>query len=88
MSSLEKLEKMYDSEINFRLECFWDGGFSWYLGDEMNGFKEAGHTLTIQEAIAELALAAHRKYPQSKFHLGNLATGVGPSSEVDKPEIK
>lgn len=25
------LQRMYDSEINFRLECMWDGGFTWSL---------------------------------------------------------
>lgn len=70
MYQLLRLQEMYDSEINFRLECFWDGGFSWYLGDEMNGFKEEGHTLTLAEAVAELSLAARRYYPKSLYHLG------------------
>jgi hypothetical protein len=67
---LEKLQSLYDSEINFTLSCFWDGGFHWQLGDEMNGFKREGDTLTLAESVAELCLAAHEQYPDSAFHLG------------------
>lgn len=35
----EVLLGLYESEINFSISCFWDGGINVRLGDEMNGFK-------------------------------------------------
>lgn len=32
-------ERLYDSEINFSISTFWDGGYEIKLGDDMNGFK-------------------------------------------------
>jgi hypothetical protein len=29
--STDTLQQLYDSEINFELSCFWDGGFIWKL---------------------------------------------------------
>jgi len=43
----ETLQAMYDSEINFSISTFWDGGFDWKLGDAMNGFKCGGQTYTF-----------------------------------------
>ena len=41
------LQALYDSEINCRIEIFWEGGWTAWLGDDMNGFRwpryEAGH---------------------------------------------
>ena len=67
---LETLQRLYDSEINWKIECFWDGGFQWHLGDEMNGFTKSGATMTLPESVAELSLAAHAAFPDSKYHLG------------------
>jgi len=36
----ELIHRIYDSEINFKIQCFWDTGFDVYLGDELNGFKD------------------------------------------------
>ena len=30
----EQLQALYDSEINWTLAAFYDGGFTWKLGDE------------------------------------------------------
>lgn len=64
------LEALYASEINFSLSTFWDAGFDWKLGDEVNGFDAYGCTRTVSEAIEQLAAAAHVHYPESQFHLG------------------
>jgi len=66
----EILQRMYDSEINFRISTFWDSGFYWQLGDESNGFKAEGNTFTFGEAVESLELAAHQHYQESSFHLG------------------
>jgi hypothetical protein len=31
-------QQLYDNEINFSLNTFWDAGFEVKLGDRMNGF--------------------------------------------------
>lgn len=67
MSDLETLQKIYSSEINFEILTFWDGGFDWKLGDEMNGFCEEGSAYTMAECVQDIAAAARRKYPDSVF---------------------
>jgi hypothetical protein len=61
------LQKLYDSEINFSISTFWDGGFDWKLGDEMNGFREEGGADTFDEAVADLVKAALKHFPDSVF---------------------
>lgn len=58
------LQRLYDSEINFELRTFWDGGFDWKLGDHSNGFKAKGNADTFDEAVADLAKAAVEHYPK------------------------
>lgn len=78
MSEVERLEQncckilqqLYDSEINFSISTFWDGGFDWKLGCEWNGFSAMGCTRTMTEAVGQLEAAAHLHYPNSAFHLG------------------
>jgi hypothetical protein len=37
MSNLEEtMQSLYDSEINCRVSCFWDGGWDVFIGDEIN----------------------------------------------------
>ena len=67
----DMLQALYDSEINFRISTFWDGGFTWELGDESNGFKQDGSTMTFPEAVERLCLAAHHHFQDSVFHLGS-----------------
>ena len=65
---LETLQALYDSEINFHLSTFWDGGFAAKLGDDMNGYVwEEDEFETLKEAVAALAAAAKRIYPDSTF---------------------
>ena len=54
-----ELQKIYDSEINVRVDWLWDGGIDLKVGDEMNGFvaEENVHSVAeivrwFQEAIA------------------------------------
>ena len=37
-------QRLYDSEINFSVSCFWDGGSIVRLGDDVNGFTDEEHT--------------------------------------------
>jgi hypothetical protein len=36
---LTVFRELYASEINCGIESFWDGGFTVFLGDQMNGRK-------------------------------------------------
>jgi hypothetical protein len=68
MQSHEILQALYDSEINCRIESFWDGGWTGWLGDEMNGFT-LGHVRgrTFADCALELARQACSVYPDSAF---------------------
>ena len=68
MQPYEILQTLYDSEINCRIESFWNGGWTGWLGDEMNGFT-LGHARgqTLAECVAELANQACSVYPESAF---------------------
>jgi hypothetical protein len=33
MADVDPLQELYDREINFKIEAFWDGGFDVALGD-------------------------------------------------------
>lgn len=60
-------QDLYDSEINFSVSTFWDGGFEVKLGDEMNGFV-AEATLTHYGQVSPwLINAAVMMFPGSKF---------------------
>lgn len=64
----KELKRLYDSEINVEISCFWDGGWYVRLGDEMNGYKEPKwdycEIYEIKSAIRELAL---KHYPNSTY---------------------
>ena len=64
---MDQLQALYDSEINFQISSFYDEGFQWKLGDEMNGFKAQGKARTIKIAVLDLVNAALRVYPKSEF---------------------
>ena len=62
-------QELYDSEINFVVSTFWDAGFDWKLGDEMNGFKAGGCCHTMADVEKQLAKAAVEHFPRSVFTL-------------------
>jgi hypothetical protein len=60
-------QRLYDSEINFEVSSFWDGGFDVRLGDAMNGFLEQAKAETWSQVEEWLRTAALRHYPNSAF---------------------
>lgn len=64
---MERLQALYDSEINFKISTFWDAGFDWELGDEMNGIKASGCSPSLQECINELSRAVRLHFPNSDY---------------------
>ena len=68
MNLQKELKALYDSEINVRIESFWDGEWRVALGDEMNGFKRPRWDFRSLDQVAlalrELAL---EHYPNSTY---------------------
>jgi hypothetical protein len=64
----EILDAMYASEINCRIESFYDGGWVGWLGDNVNGFPFAlMRGKTFDECVRHLAGQACSVYPMSVF---------------------
>lgn len=76
-------QRLYDSEINFHISCFWDGGFHVSLGDDMNGFDAETQVHTFAEALVWLDQEARKQYPDSLYVTGKYPAGWAASG---KPE--
>jgi hypothetical protein len=61
------VQDLYASEINARLEWFYDGGFSVSLGDMLTGWKATNNFRTLAEAVDWLRAEAIKRYPASAF---------------------
>jgi len=61
------LQDLYDSEINFEMSWFWDGGMDLSLGDKINGYAGHYNTRSLAEGIKWLKETACREYPDSTF---------------------
>lgn len=60
----EILTQLYDSEINWRISCFFDAGYKAELGDDINGFSVGAQCFdTLLEAAQWLAEQAVEYYP-------------------------
>jgi hypothetical protein len=66
----EVLDKLYQSEINFHVSCFWDNSIEVKLGDEMNGFSAEGNVAASEEAAAWLDEQARLHFPKSRYARG------------------
>ena len=68
MQPHELLNALYASEINCRIESFFDDGWIGWLGDATNGFKFARvRRDTFPDCVRELAAQACAVYPNSDF---------------------
>ncbi len=65
---------LYESEINFSISCFWDGGFEVKLGDELNGIVAQTRVDKWDELERWLRSEALRQYPESQFARAMLAS--------------
>ncbi len=75
-------QRLYDSEINFSISCFWDGGFDVKLGDDINGFVAEGHAKTFDEAVAWFDREARKHYPGSLYVTGKYPDGWRADGEI------
>ena len=61
------IDKIYNSELNFSITCFWDSGYTIKLGDEHNGFVEESFAKNWREAQDVLVGMVLRRYPDCNF---------------------
>ena len=61
------LQKLHDSEINAKIEWFYDDLWIVTLGDDMNGWGEAICADSLESALSKLIEAAILRYPNSEF---------------------
>lgn len=71
---------LYASEINARIEWFWDGGYDVAIGDDMNGWRENGHIIGWVEALLWLEAAACRHFPESEFATARAAIAAATTA--------
>ncbi len=64
---MDILQRLYDSEINFQIETFWDSGFTVRLGDSLNGIKAEESVGTMEEALIWLHQQAIKYFPDSRY---------------------
>jgi len=67
MTQMKILQNLYDSEINFSIQTFWDGGFDVKLGDHMNGFSASTTVETAEEIIDWLHISTIKHFPDSQY---------------------
>lgn len=75
-------QRLYDSEINFSICCFWDDGFTVKLGDDMNGFCAETQVRTFADALTWLDQEARKQYPTSLYATGKYPEGWRADGEV------
>ena len=70
MNAAQTLEAMYNSEINFRIGCYWDNGFDISLGATDHNeptWERFNTSRNFETAVKMLAEAAIEQYPDSDF---------------------
>lgn len=67
MNLLNELQRIYNSEINFSISSFWDGGFDVKLGDERNGFVSETSLDNFNNVVLWLIEEVLEKYPKSVY---------------------
>ncbi len=66
--SIEILNDLYSSEINYQINTFWDYGYTVKIGDKLNGVKQEQAWITsFDDAVSELCKLAIIHYPESNF---------------------
>ena len=60
-------QDLHDSEINARIDWFYDCGFNVSLGDSLNGYKARAIRLSWEEVERWLTEKAIEHYPLSAF---------------------
>ena len=61
------LKDLYDSEINFELSTFWDGGYTLKIFGVSGSFQRTTEGLTLKEVPIEIVRMVVMHYPDSDF---------------------
>lgn len=68
------LQRLYNSEINFLTETFFDAGWKFFMGDRFNGFDYSTQydvskvdPTSIADTVSAMAYTAATKFPESEF---------------------
>ena len=62
MAPLHPLQELYDQEVHFKIETFWDGGFEVALVDPVSGYMVGGNAKTFDEAVQWLVEHAEKHF--------------------------
>jgi hypothetical protein len=60
-------QALHDSEINFKIESFYDGVWTATLGDHMNGWGSYSRRPNYVDALLDLKDMAIEAFPESAF---------------------
>lgn len=66
LTASEKIEAVYNMEINAGISWFWDSGFVVSLGDSVNGYDAQTDFDTFEKAVDWLYLEAVKKIVNRK----------------------
>ena len=64
------LESLRKSEINFVISTFWDAGWSFRLGDSMNGYLSGIDAQSFEEGVEWLWQSAEKHFPDAECFSG------------------
>lgn len=63
---LALIERLRKSEINFSISHFYDRGYNFALGDDMNGWLDDWDFETFEAGVTWLWQAAEKHYPEAE----------------------
>ena len=64
---MERLQAIYDNEINISIDWFWDSGMVIKIGDDGNGYEDENTFWNIYEGLDWLFKRIVELYPDSDF---------------------
>jgi hypothetical protein len=91
MAKPHPLQQLYDQEIHFKIETFWDGGFEVALVDPMNGYMVGRNVKTFDQAVDWLVEHAEKhlaERPETDHRAGDLKLQVVPSFSAVSDLVK
>lgn len=73
LNAIQKMDALYNSEINVSISYMWDGGYDVKIGDSYSGFKDSdGCIYGFENAVNAAWEMAKKLYPQATaFHNPN-----------------
>jgi len=64
---IKELQKIAESEINFSINCFYDDGFRFEIGDDLNGRFWFAKFEDLKTGIKVLIKKVKELYPKSYY---------------------